>query len=246
MGDENNLLEPEFVEVTLGDHDINSTTVSNIEQKYVISNIEVHPLYDPSTLDNDIAKLHLDQPIDFSKHPKIRPICLPTNANEDYVGRDAKATGWGTMKRYTPAVVLQEISIQVISLGECNDRLANYHKARAFKHYATEMEICAIGAVPQWGDFARICQGSVIHLFDSNIKNIKKRLDLFFSLFIRFLSGDSGGPLSVVQRSEAGYSGPPRRELIGVVSSLGAKRCTLNVPDKFTAVAKYLDWIKEE
>ena len=40
------------------------------------------------------------------------------------------------------------------------------------------------------------------------------------------------------------YTGPTRRVLIGVVSTLGAQRCTQNVPDKFTAVTKYLDWIK--
>ena len=39
--------------------------------------------------------------------------------------------------------------------------------------------------------------------------------------------------------------GPIRRVLIGVVSTLGHVDCSRNVPDKFTDVAKYLDWIKE-
>ena len=58
-------------------------------------------------------------------------------------------------------------------------------------------------------------------------------------------SGDSGGPLSVEQRRASGDNGPIRRELIGVISSLGAKSCKEHVPDKYVAVAKYLDWIKQ-
>ena len=55
-------------------------------------------------------------------------------------------------------------------------------------------------------------------------------------------SGDSGGPLSVEQRRA---SGTIRRELIGVISTLGVKDCREHVPDKYVAVAKYLDWIKQ-
>ena len=40
------------------------------------------------------------------------------------------------------------------------------------------------------------------------------------------------------------FTGPLRRELIGVLSAFGARRCDTNVPDKFTDVAKYLDWIR--
>ena len=56
-------------------------------------------------------------------------------------------------------------------------------------------------------------------------------------------SGDSGGPLSVEQRRASGDT--IRKELIGVISSLGVKDCKETVPDKYTAVAKYLDWIKQ-
>ena len=59
------------------------------------------------------------------------------------------------------------------------------------------------------------------------------------------LLGDSGGPLTVERRTVAGDIGPIRRELVGVISATGARDCSVNVPDKFTAVAKYLDWIKK-
>ena len=150
---------PEFVEVTLGDHNIVSISPTKTERTYRISNIDIHPDYEPATLRNDIAKLYLDEPIDFAKNPKIRPICLPASANEEYVGRDAKATGWGVMKRYTPAEVLQEINIRIISMGECNHRLRNFHKRRARHHLAKANMICAQGDVPKLGDVPRICRG---------------------------------------------------------------------------------------
>merc|ERR1712025_766542 len=131
------------------------------EQVYNISNanIEVHPRYDHRTLDNDIAKLHLSQPVDFARHPKIRPICLPASPDEDFTGRDAKATGCGAMKRYTSAAVLQQTDMRIIPLDECNQRLASHHTGRASDHLATENEICAMGFMqPLWGP-SRTCQG---------------------------------------------------------------------------------------
>ena len=155
------LLMPEFVEVTLGDHNIVSISPTKTERTYRIlsSNIEIHPQYEHATLRNDIAKLHLDQSINFAQNPKIRPICLPNDASEEYIGRDAKATGWGIMKRYTPAEVLQEINIRTISLDQCNERLRKFHKRRARFHLATAMVICAQGDVPKLGDVPRICRG---------------------------------------------------------------------------------------
>ena len=160
------ITEPVLVVVTLGEHNTKSISPQKTEQKYTISpaNIDVHPLYNHTTKDNDIAKLYLDQPIDFAQHPKIHPICLPANANEDYTGRNATATGWGLVKWKTPAEVLQEINIGVISLDECNKRLRQRHKSNAFKHLATEKEICTIGDVSTEGQVPRICRGRFFHI----------------------------------------------------------------------------------
>ena len=152
---------PEFVNVTLGDHNIVNISRTKTERTFKLSsqNIVVHPLYNYDTQENDIAKLYLDQPIDFAKNPKIRQICLPASANEEYIGRDAKATGWGLMKRRTPAEVLQEINTRIISRSECNQRLRNFHKRRALPYLATEKVICAQGDVPKQGSVPRICRG---------------------------------------------------------------------------------------
>ena len=51
--------------------------------------------------------------------------------------------------------------------------------------------------------------------------------------------------MTVEQRMSEDDMGPVRRELVGVVHAVGAITCSSDVPDKYTAVAKYLDWIKE-
>ena len=72
------------VKVTLGEHNINTQNLKVKETRYILSesNIEVHPNYsgEPAN-NNDIAKVHLDEPIDFAKHQEIHPICLP-----DHIG----------------------------------------------------------------------------------------------------------------------------------------------------------------
>ena len=40
-----------------------------------------HPAYNPSLLQNDIALIHLINPVQFTN--KIRPVCLPSNADTE-------------------------------------------------------------------------------------------------------------------------------------------------------------------
>ena len=162
LAEGNWLLVPRFVQITLGDHNI-STISRNRTEKFDIvrnKNIEIHPLFDLDTLENDISKLHLDNPIDLVQNPHIMPICLPTNADERYNGRNAKATGWGLTKRHNAAEVLQEINIRIISMGECNQHLSDFHRGQAQPHLLTsEKVMCALGDGPRQEDTTRICRG---------------------------------------------------------------------------------------
>ena len=49
----------------------------------------VHPNYNPSTTNNDIALLKLSEPVDLSIYT---PACLPASS-ADYVGQSAKVYG---------------------------------------------------------------------------------------------------------------------------------------------------------
>ena len=60
-----------------------------------ISEIIIHPKKEKNRFVYDIALLKMEKEIDFMKHDYIRPVCLPENSLEEYVGRDTIITGWG-------------------------------------------------------------------------------------------------------------------------------------------------------
>ena len=54
----------------------------------------VHPKYNFFTYENDLALIHLDEPIEFQPH--VSSICLPPD-NIDLLGKNATVTGWGRL-----------------------------------------------------------------------------------------------------------------------------------------------------
>ena len=62
-----------------------------------ISKIIVHQNFSilPLAADFDFALIELMEEINFLEYNYIRPICLPKDSSEDYVGRIATITGWG-------------------------------------------------------------------------------------------------------------------------------------------------------
>jgi len=57
---------------------------------------EEHPLWDAVNIDNDIAVLELETPIDWAAYPNVRPACLPKGETiEDVVNKPAVVSGWG-------------------------------------------------------------------------------------------------------------------------------------------------------
>ena len=53
---------------------------------------------------------------------EIRPICLPTNPTETYIGRIAIATGWGKMLNGNSPNRLRKVNVKIISQDECKRR----------------------------------------------------------------------------------------------------------------------------
>jgi len=106
---------PDKIMVELGQHDLSSAAMRPKVDKVI-----VHEQYTRKPLVNDIALLKLQDPVDFNKHPNIRPICLPSNSRENYAGSRAIVTGWGaTGEHEDVSDVLLEATVTVLSDSEC-------------------------------------------------------------------------------------------------------------------------------
>ena len=80
-----------------------------------------HPEYNPSLLQNDIALIHLINPIDFTS--RIRPVCLPSHTESANKFEEMKvlASGWGRPADKAKGIspVLREVPLDTISNLDC-------------------------------------------------------------------------------------------------------------------------------
>ncbi|XP_069997541.1 trypsin-1-like [Penaeus vannamei] len=94
----------------------------------------IHPEYDRTTTDNDVALLHLSRPISLSAVDGIKPVCLPP-PGADFTGRNATVTGWGALHSDgEQPEAAREVSFPVRARDECEE---------AYGSYFTEHMICA-------------------------------------------------------------------------------------------------------
>ncbi|XP_050308813.1 venom protease isoform X2 [Anthonomus grandis grandis] len=109
-----------MIKVTVGEHD-RCTETKRPESRFVLR--AVAGAFSFLNFDNDIALLRLNDRVPMTEH--IRPVCLPQNKDDDYVGRLATAAGWGTLSEDGKAsCILNEVDVPVISNDDC--RKTNY------------------------------------------------------------------------------------------------------------------------
>ena len=84
-----------------------------------VKTIKQHPDYNPSNTQNDISVLELDQALDLTAYPNIKPICLPSQ-DATFANNDATVSGWGTLSSGGDLVAhLQEVDVTVFADGDC-------------------------------------------------------------------------------------------------------------------------------
>merc|ERR1712179_409418 len=103
---------PYKVIVELGQHD---RTTKAIERS--VSNIILHPNWNPQTVDNDIALLKLNSPVSFNQY--VSPICLPSSRAGSFANSRATVAGWGSTEYNWSSHVLLETTVNVISNAKC-------------------------------------------------------------------------------------------------------------------------------
>ncbi|NXQ50702.1 ST14 protein, partial [Catharus fuscescens] len=101
----------------MGSHTINEK--SNSVTMRSIIRIIVHPQYDQSISDYDIALLEMERPVLFSE--LVQPICLPSTSRVFLYGTVCYVTGWGAIKENSHlAKTLQEARVRMINQSVCS------------------------------------------------------------------------------------------------------------------------------
>uniref|UniRef100_A0A2K6G8M9 Transmembrane serine protease 9 n=1 Tax=Propithecus coquereli TaxID=379532 RepID=A0A2K6G8M9_PROCO len=85
-----------------------------------LQRVVLHPLYNPGTLDFDLAVLELASPVVFNKY--IQPVCLPLAIQKFPVGRKCMISGWGNTQEgnATKPELLQRASVGILDQKACS------------------------------------------------------------------------------------------------------------------------------
>uniref|UniRef100_A0A8C8Z2H1 Transmembrane serine protease 9 n=1 Tax=Prolemur simus TaxID=1328070 RepID=A0A8C8Z2H1_PROSS len=88
--------------------------------KIGLRRVVLHPLYNPGTLDFDLAVLELASPVVFNKY--IQPVCLPLAIQKFPVGRTCMISGWGNTQEgnATKPELLQKASVGILDQKACS------------------------------------------------------------------------------------------------------------------------------
>lgn len=113
---------PSWRTVVAGIHDRTSDAANPYLQRRAVKRITIHPNYNNSTLDYDIALLELEIPLTLNT--KVAPITLAGNSDGALynAGTVLTVSGWGhTTYGGSVAIRLQKVNVPVVSSLTCND-----------------------------------------------------------------------------------------------------------------------------
>merc|ERR1711942_130067 len=206
----------------LGDHQI--SVKENTEVIIPADKFWIHEKYDETKKVYDVAIIRLSDPVDFTTHPLIRPVCLPDGMFQDYRQEEGVVVaGWGYKKvNYVrangklgnilfwgngskPADILQKLDLRIVRQKTCHDTFRNLRSDYLSRITIQGNNLCAASLV---GDTCR---------------------------------GDSGGTLNI-RNKKFGYY-----EAIGVVShGIGCSSVYkgIPVPGVYARVSSVVAWIR--
>ncbi|XP_076615369.1 chymotrypsin-like protease CTRL-1 [Chaetodon auriga] len=109
------------------------------EVSSTVSEVIVHPDYNNTLLNNDIAVMKLSSPVSFTDY--IKPICLASSSSQFHNSTLCWSTGWGKLGKNVslPSFYpLQEVQIPVIGKKQCRCSYLSVPEAKI-----TDRMICA-------------------------------------------------------------------------------------------------------
>ncbi|XP_078001559.1 clotting factor C-like [Glandiceps talaboti] len=123
--DSTTVVETGVVQVKLGKHYRDDEMDDNHVQEFQVSEIHVHPQFQPINLDNDIALIRLSSTATLTE--RVRPVCLPQAflAREHLrQGTFGVVTGWGRTEDGTVAAALKQARVPVVGSRICESGYA--------------------------------------------------------------------------------------------------------------------------
>ncbi|XP_077491535.1 uncharacterized protein LOC144102117 [Amblyomma americanum] len=117
-------LRPQDIKIRLGEWDVNRDDEFYAHVEKQAAQVVIHPEFFPGNLNNDLALIRLDSPVDLNM-PHIGAACLP-EPRESFEGHRCWVTGWGkdafgNQGEYQH--ILKKVDVPVVSHGECEQRL---------------------------------------------------------------------------------------------------------------------------
>ncbi|XP_063613018.1 trypsin-3-like [Penaeus indicus] len=111
--------------VRLGEHDLALREGAEVE--YKVSRTVIHPKYDSTTVDNDVALLQLPEAV--SMNSRIAPACLPEQGANLPVGDKCTIIGWGKERNthFFGTDVLHEAEVPIIASKACETVYEDYY-----------------------------------------------------------------------------------------------------------------------
>ncbi|NWR68295.1 OVCH2 protein, partial [Centropus unirufus] len=107
--------------VVTGLHDL---TDQEYRQRRAVKEYIIHPSFNKTTMDSDIALLQLAEPLEFNDY--VRPVCLPPEEEVAQPSRVCVVTGWGTQKEgRDKGEKLHQLEVPILMLDTCQSYYVN-------------------------------------------------------------------------------------------------------------------------
>ena len=114
-------------EVIVGEHELNDPQGTRLR----IQRVTNHPKYSDGNLNYDFAIIKLKDPVPLGANAV--PACLVDSSMEEkfLIGKQAVVSGWGTLPSGNQAIVLNSVSVPIISNTQCMKLYAPYYGPNA-------------------------------------------------------------------------------------------------------------------
>ncbi|XP_031633486.1 inactive serine protease scarface [Contarinia nasturtii] len=115
--------------IKAGEWKLGSTEEPKPFQTVRVKQITMHPAYQPTNLESDVALLHLENDLKYDKH--IGPICVDESELEPTQGSDEECvtSGWGKeqIKYHVAGSLPHSVAINPLSADECQSSLGTFN-----------------------------------------------------------------------------------------------------------------------